>query len=60
MIRVKSREEAIVWAKQVPAQDGDVIEVRQVLEVSDFPAEVQEAAALSLHRVGQGESESRK
>ena len=48
MIKVKSREEATEWAKQIPAQDGDVIELRQVLEVSDFPAEVQGAAAATL------------
>ncbi len=30
MIDVKSREEAVAWAKRVPAYDGDIIEVRQV------------------------------
>jgi hypothetical protein len=30
--------------KRCPAQDGDVIEVRQVFEMSDFPADVQAAA----------------
>jgi hypothetical protein len=44
MIKVNSREEAIQWASRCPAQDGDVIEVRQVQELSDFPAELQEAA----------------
>ncbi len=37
MIQVKSRAEAIEWAKRAPMQDGDVIEVRQVHEMSDFP-----------------------
>jgi hypothetical protein len=45
MIQVKSREEAIEWAKRCPAGDNEVIEVRQVQEFSEFPAEVQEAAA---------------
>jgi hypothetical protein len=45
MIQVKSREEAIEWAKRCPASDNEVIEVRQVQEMSDFPADVQEAAA---------------
>ncbi|MGH8355398.1 MAG: YciI family protein [Pseudomonas sp.] len=45
MIQVKSREEAIQWAKRCPASDNEVIEVRQVQEFSDFPADVQEAAA---------------
>lgn len=44
MIQVKSKDEAVQWAKQCPAADGDVIEVRQVFDMSDFPAEVREAA----------------
>jgi hypothetical protein len=44
MIRVYSKEEAVQWAKRCPAQVGDVIEVRQVFEMSDFPADVQRAA----------------
>lgn len=44
MIDVKSKEEAIEWAKRIPAQEGDVIEVRQVFEVSEFPPDVQKAA----------------
>jgi hypothetical protein len=43
LIWAKSREEAIEWAKRVPAQDGDVIELRQVFEVSEFPEDVQRA-----------------
>jgi hypothetical protein len=46
MIQVKSRDEAIEWAKRAPMQDGDVIEVRQVQEVSDFPPDVQKAAGV--------------
>src|SRR6185503_3715239 len=45
MIQVKSREEAIEWASRCPGSDNEVIEVRQVQEFSDFPADVQEAAA---------------
>jgi hypothetical protein len=44
MIQVKSREEAIEWAKRCPGDDC-TIEVRQVQEFHDFPADVQEAAA---------------
>lgn len=44
MINVKSKEEAVEWAKRCPAQNGDVIELRQVFEMSDFPADVQQAA----------------
>src|SRR3979490_2896915 len=45
MIDVKSREEAIAWAKRCPASSSEIIEIRQVQEISDFPADVQEAAA---------------
>jgi len=45
MIQVKSREEAIAWASRCPASDNEIIEVRQVQEFSDFPADVQEAAS---------------
>jgi hypothetical protein len=47
MIEAKSREEAVEWASRCPAADGDVIEVRQVYEMSDFPPEVQESGKLS-------------
>jgi hypothetical protein len=46
MIQVKSREEAIEWAKRCPAGGDCVIEVRQVQELADFPPDVQKAARL--------------
>ena len=45
MIDVGSREEAIAWAKRCPASDNEIIEVRQVQELEDFPEDVQKAAA---------------
>jgi len=47
MIQVASRAEALEWASRVPFTDGEVVEVRQVFETSDFPADVlpPEAAA---------------
>jgi hypothetical protein len=45
MIQVKSKEEAVEWASRCPASENEVIEIRQVQEMSDFPADVQEAAA---------------
>jgi hypothetical protein len=45
MIQVKSKEEAVEWASRCPASDNEVIEVRQVQEFTDFPPDVQEAAA---------------
>lgn len=45
MIQVKSKEEAVEWAKRAPMGDDEIIEVRQVQEMSDFPPDVQAAAA---------------
>ena len=62
MIQVKSREEAIEWAKRVPFEAGDdmphdgpgEIELRQVFEMSDFPPELYQSdearAALDSER----------
>jgi len=44
MIRVSSREEAIEWAKRCPAGENEIIEIRQVQELEDFPADVQAVA----------------
>jgi hypothetical protein len=44
MIDVKSREEAIAWATKCPATANEIIEIRQVQEMSDFSDEVQQAA----------------
>jgi hypothetical protein len=45
MIQVKSKEEAVEWAARCPASGNEVIEIRQVQEFADFPADVQKAAA---------------
>lgn len=45
MIEVDSRAEAIAWAKKCPASANETIEIRQVQEMSDFPPDVQAAAA---------------
>jgi hypothetical protein len=45
MIQVKSREEAIEWAKRCPAGENETIEIRQVQEMDDFPPDVKKAAA---------------
>jgi len=44
MLQFKSKQEAIDWVKKCPAQDGDVVEIRPVFEMSDFPEDVQKAA----------------
>jgi hypothetical protein len=45
MIQVRSRDEAIEWAKRCPASENETIEIRQVQEMSDFPSDVQQAVA---------------
>jgi hypothetical protein len=59
LIQVRSKEEALEWAKRVPAQDGDTIEVRQIFEMSDFPADVQKAADSPTVRAQVAKSKSR-
>ncbi len=62
MIQVKSREEALEWAKRVPFEGGDdmphdgpgEVELRQVFELSDFPSDLYQSdearAALDSER----------
>jgi hypothetical protein len=51
MIQVKSRAEALDWLAKIPGGDAKFVELRQVYEFEDFPADVQAAA--------QGEPEMR-
>jgi len=38
--QVKSMDEAVEWLKRAPFDGGSEVEIRQVYEASDFPAEV--------------------
>ena len=40
IIDVKSRQEAIDWARRVPFGPSAAIDIRQVFEASDFPADI--------------------
>jgi hypothetical protein len=42
MINVKSQDEAVAWARRCPATDNEVIEIRRVQEMEDFPEELRE------------------
>jgi hypothetical protein len=44
ILQVRSREEAIEWARRAPMGNHEIIEVRQIFEMGDFPPEVQQAA----------------
>jgi len=46
LIDVGSKDEAVEWATRCPADDANVIEVRQVFEAEDFPPDVRAAAGL--------------
>lgn len=45
MIKVNSKAEAIQWASLCPAADNEVIEVRQIQEMDDFPEDIQQIAS---------------
>jgi hypothetical protein len=41
VIQVKSREEALEWASRIPGSDNEMVEVRRLLEITDFDPEIQ-------------------
>jgi hypothetical protein len=45
IIQVKSKEQAVEWAKRCPLPENGLIEIRQVFENSDFPPELQKKTA---------------
>lgn len=36
MVEAPSQEEVVKWAQRCPAEDGDVIEIRQIFDAADF------------------------
>ncbi len=36
MVEANSKEELVKWAQRCPADEGDVIEIRQIFEEADF------------------------
>ena len=36
MVEAKSKEELVEWAQRCPAEEGDVIEIRQIFDLADF------------------------
>ena len=43
IVQARSREEAIEWAKRAPMANNEIVEVRQIHEVSNFPADVRKS-----------------
>lgn len=46
LIEVTSKDEAVEWAKRCPGSEREVIEVRQVFEMDEFPPEHRKAGGL--------------
>jgi hypothetical protein len=42
ILQVASKAEAIEWARRCPAGKNEMLEIRQVMEMSDFSADVQQ------------------
>jgi hypothetical protein len=36
LVEAESKEELVKWAQRCPAEEGDVIEIRQVFDLADF------------------------
>jgi hypothetical protein len=61
LLQVKSKAEAIAWASRIPGAKGEIaelqgdaeVEVRQVFDLEDFPAELREAAGAPAPRPGE-------
>ena len=58
--QVKSKEEAVEWASRCPALDGDVLEIRQVYEMSDFGPEVERQEAVLAEQIDQRMDENKR
>jgi hypothetical protein len=54
VIQVKSREEALEWASRIPGKDNEMVEVRRLFDITDFPADVQEKLAKFEQEVAEG------
>ncbi|MGC2766020.1 MAG: YciI family protein [Candidatus Acidiferrum sp.] len=54
VIQVKSREEALEWASRIPGKDDQMVEVRRLFDISDFPADVQEKLAKLEKEIAEG------
>ncbi len=60
IIQVKSRAEALEWASRIPFRNGEVVEIRQVFETEDFPAEVMSAEEKAREQALRAELEKKK
>lgn len=49
--QLKSKEEALEWAKRAPMEDGATLEIRQLFEPSDFGPEVEKQETELLEKI---------
>lgn len=42
ILKVKSKDEALSWAQRVPAEKGDVIELREIFDTADLPEDARQ------------------
>lgn len=52
IFEVSSKEEALKWAKKAPMEEGDVLEVRQLFESSDFDGDIERRESELRKRLG--------
>ncbi len=60
MIQVKSKAEAVEWAKRCPDTDAQWIEIRRVFEMSDFGPEVAAQEGELAKQIEQGMAKNAK
>ena len=60
MWQVKSKEEAVEWAKRCPAEEGDTLELRQVFEMSDFGPVVEKQEEGRVVEIGEAVEKNKR
>jgi hypothetical protein len=52
LLQVKSKDEAVEWASRCPLGEGEMLELRQVFEMSDFGPEIEKQEAALVEKIG--------
>lgn len=60
IIQVKSKEEAVEWARRCPAGNDEMIELRRIFEMSDFGPEVEAAEGALAREIGKNMAKNAK
>jgi hypothetical protein len=56
--QVKSKEEAVEWAKRCPAEEGDTLELRQIFDPADFGPEIEARGGELTKRIEENKNQS--